>query len=231
MWVGFFSQPGDQHVAPTDRPPRSPDTTDRRPTARRNAVLLVRAECALPSVADPVLTTVPRLQRRTAAAAQRNCRPLCRCLALRSPPPSLPLRPRFCPPPHSSVQCECVAAAAAAAVVARASASLPSLRPPPMSAYHAEGASVPPTASSVAHPHHSRSASSSEGLTVTRQNVHDMSAQLSAVLSAKASQKAPGHAGHHAHQPSLAVHYAGPPPVGHEADSLTENMERLRLQS
>ena len=68
-------------------------------------------------------------------------------------------------------------------------------------------------------------------MTVTRQNVHDMSAQLSAVLSAKASQKAPGHSGHHAHQPSLAVHYAGPAPVGHEADSLTENMERLRLQS
>lgn len=104
------------------------------------------------------------------------------------------------------------------------------------SSYHGDAvpsSSVPAASAAAAGAsHHSRSSSSaSEGMTVTRQNVHDMSAQLSAVLSAKASQKAPGHSGHHAHQPSLAVHYAGPAPVGHEADSLTENMERLRLQS
>jgi hypothetical protein len=81
---------------------------------------------------------------------------------------------------------------------------------------------------------HSRAASSTGG--ITSSTVSDMSAQLSAVLSAKASQKSAG--GHHAHQPSLAIgyNYHGNPlaaAVGlqPDADSLTENMERLRVQS
>jgi serine/threonine protein kinase len=60
---------------------------------------------------------------------------------------------------------------------------------------------------------------------ITSHTVDAMSQQLSAVLSAKAK-----HGGHHQHQPSLAVGYSGQQPA-HDSDSLTENMEKLRIQT
>lgn len=72
--------------------------------------------------------------------------------------------------------------------------------------------------------HHSTHSSNDLG-GITSHTVSDMSAQLSAVLSAKAK-----HPGHHQHQPSLAVGYSGQQPHP-DSDSLTENMEKLRIQS
>ena len=99
---------------------------------------------------------------------------------------------------------------------------------PPMSAYSdpAVANAVPASsAPAAAAPSGHRHSSSSTGA-ITSATVNDMSAQLSAVLSAKASQKQPGH---HAHQPSLA-YGAHSQQGGHDADSITEEMEKLKLQ-